>query len=335
MTTQTLDYYDYGPVLSHNATYNFIVGARGLGKTYGAKKQVIQDYIKRGDEFIYLRRYKTENRTRPTFFNDIAAEFPDHTFRVNGSTAQISKDGKNWDTIGYFMNLSVASAIKSASFPNVKTIIFDEFIIDKSHLMYLPKEVDAFNDFYSTVDRWQDKTKVLFLANSLSIMNPYFLEYDVKPENAKNGFIKKFGGFILAHFPDSATFAEQVKQTRFGSFISKTSPEYADYSIGNTFKDAGGQLLEKKPADANYHMTLKTRAGYFSVWLKLPMIYIQEKRPKQEIVLTNDLNLVSDTVGYAEYSSKTMQYLRTYFKAGNVRFDSDKTRNMFMEVYRR
>ena len=32
-----LDYYSFNKVLSRNAVYNFILGARGLGKTYGAK----------------------------------------------------------------------------------------------------------------------------------------------------------------------------------------------------------------------------------------------------------------------------------------------------------
>lgn len=31
------DYYDYGRVLSYHAPWMFVIGARGLGKTYGAK----------------------------------------------------------------------------------------------------------------------------------------------------------------------------------------------------------------------------------------------------------------------------------------------------------
>jgi predicted AAA+ superfamily ATPase len=47
MTTKTaLKYYDFKYVLSHNAVYNFVVGARGLGKTYGAKKMVIRNYLR-------------------------------------------------------------------------------------------------------------------------------------------------------------------------------------------------------------------------------------------------------------------------------------------------
>ena len=50
------DYYDYGRVLSYHAPWMFVIGARGLGKTYGAKKLVIGDWIKKSWQFIYLRR---------------------------------------------------------------------------------------------------------------------------------------------------------------------------------------------------------------------------------------------------------------------------------------
>ena len=64
-------YYDYQKVLSYNALLSFIIGERGVGKTYGAKKFCIKNYINKNDEFVYLRRYKTE--------------FQGHELTVNGS----------------------------------------------------------------------------------------------------------------------------------------------------------------------------------------------------------------------------------------------------------
>jgi predicted AAA+ superfamily ATPase len=82
-------YYDFGPVLSHNAVYNFILGARGLGKTYGAKRKAIRDFINKGDQFIYLRRYSTELKSvKTTFMADIAHEFPQTVFRLQGEEIQ-------------------------------------------------------------------------------------------------------------------------------------------------------------------------------------------------------------------------------------------------------
>ena len=77
-------YYNYDKALSYNALFNFILTTRGLGKTYGAKLKVIKKFLKTGEQFIYIRRYKDELSTIDTFFNDIIAnnEFPEHEFKV-------------------------------------------------------------------------------------------------------------------------------------------------------------------------------------------------------------------------------------------------------------
>lgn len=41
----------------------------GVGKTYGASKMVIQKFIKKGEQFAYIRRYKPElKKAVPNFF---------------------------------------------------------------------------------------------------------------------------------------------------------------------------------------------------------------------------------------------------------------------------
>src|SRR5437868_2634218 len=172
-------YYDYAALFSRNGTYNICVGGRGLGKTYGAQKKAIRDAITSGlkdgfdkcDQFIYLRRYKEElQMSRDTFFAAVGEEFPAWDFKAEGFEAKISpaadRDIKKrvWKTIGFFIPLSVAQKYKSVAFPRVKLIIFDEFIIEKGVTHYLPNEAIAFNNFFSTVDRYKDKTRVLFLA---------------------------------------------------------------------------------------------------------------------------------------------------------------------------
>ena len=116
-------YYSFDKIYSYNAIYNFIVGARGLGKTYGWKKKVIAAAIKRGDQFIYLRRYKDELKaSRNTFFADIYHEFPKWDFRINGEYAEMApaktrEEGKKrvWQVIGHFMPLSIAQGRKSVA----------------------------------------------------------------------------------------------------------------------------------------------------------------------------------------------------------------------------
>lgn len=335
-----LAYYNFDKILSFNATYNFIIGARGLGKTYGAKIKAVKAAIRNGDQFIYLRRYKSELVARNTFFADIADEFPNYDFRINGFTAEMAtsktrgEKKRDWATIGYFISLSTAQTQKSVAFPKVKTIIFDEFIIEKGALHYLAEEAKAFNNFYSTVDRWKDKTRVLFLANSVSIMNPYFLEYDIKPDEAGE-FIRAYDGFIACHFADSAEFSTGVYRTRFGKFIQGT--EYADYAVSSEFKDNNDNMLGLKPARAKYTFTIETKGGVFSVWIDWsgPFYYIQEKRPRQELVFTILPERMDGDKKLLVYSDKMMQYMRSAFKNGHAYFDTPRSRNAFIEIFRR
>jgi hypothetical protein len=84
-------YYDFGPILSRNAAWNFIVGGRGIGKSYGAKKLAIKDYIRKGEQFIYLRRFEEELTARDQFFADVAWEFENEwDFRPNGNKFEIA-----------------------------------------------------------------------------------------------------------------------------------------------------------------------------------------------------------------------------------------------------
>lgn len=334
-------YYNYAKLLSYNGTYNFLVGGRGLGKTYGAKKRAIKRAITHQKQFIYLRRYKTEMvAAKATFFSDVGNEYPGYDFRINGNEAQMAptttRDEKKrqWQLIGYFVTLSNAQTQKSVAFPDVETIIFDEFIIEKGSLRYLPNEASIFNNFYSTVDRWLDKTRVFFLANSVSIMNPYFLEYDIRPDETGE-FVTAKDGFVVCHFPDSSEFASSVYETKFGKFIKDT--EYAEYAVGNEFEDANNQMIRVKDSRATYMFTLETETGTFSVWTSVLSgeYFIQEKLPKSQRFFTMLRSKMGPDKILMLRNDKPLAYLRSAFGQGKMSFDSPSTRNAFIEIFKR
>lgn len=335
---KTLDYYNFDALYSHNGVYNFCIGGRGLGKTYGAKLKAIKSAIKKGDLFIYLRRYKSELKAKDGFFADLVNEFPGHVFRLNGSTAEMAKDDgadkPAWKLIGYFIALSTTQSLKGMSFHAVTLIIFDEFIIEKGALHYLPNEAEIFTNFFLTVDRYKDKTRVLFLANSVSITNPYFIEYEIEPK-AGEEWIKKENGFIVCHFPDSEEFKKGVYETRFGKFIKDS--DYADYAVGNGFKDNSENLLKLKNSEATYVYTLETKLGTFSVWKDYDNQewYVQAKRPKNEMVFTLMAESMTENKRLLMHNDQFLQILRNSFSKGRVSFDKPKTRNAFIQIYKR
>lgn len=337
-----LEYYDLAALLSRNGVYNFLVGARGLGKTYSAKKRAINNFIKAREQFIYLRRYDTELKiAKHTLFTDLTDEFPDYDFQARGDSLLLrkksdkEKNENKWEVCGYAIPLSKAQQKKSVSYHNVTLIIFDEFIIEKGAVRYLPSEAKLFNDFYSTVDRYQDKTKVLFLANSISIMNPYFLEYDIKPSPSKE-WIRKYNGFIIAHFPTADAFANSVYKTRFGQFIKGT--EYAEYAVGSVFTDNSDALIRSKSSQADYICTLITIGGTFTVWVDWSdagTFYIQQKRPKIEQIWIMTPEEMKEGRVLVDYNNPVLARLRSAYANGRAWFDIAQSRNAFAGIYKR
>lgn len=342
-TAKKFTWYNWDKIMSFNAMFNFLVGQRGVGKTYGWKKKRILAAIRKGEEFMYVRRYKEELKiSKDTFFADLVAnnEFPEWDFRTYGSLAQMApastRDDKKrpWKTIGHFIALSTAQSIKSVAYPLVTNIGYDEFIIEKGATHYIANEVHAFLNLYSTVDRNQDKTKVFFMANSVSIMNPYFLYWDIKPDQFKE-FTTLADGYMLVHFVEASEFTKEVYATKFGKFIHGS--EFGDFAVANEFADNHDNLLDVKGASARYTYSIETKQGTFSVWIDwlAGKYYVQEKRPKQELMFTILPERMDEGKTLLGYSDKVMQSLRTAFRNGNTYFDTAKSRNAFIEIFKR
>jgi hypothetical protein len=291
--------------------------------------------------FIYLRRYKPEIQlSKETFFADIHHEFPEWDFRTVSFYAQMaptsSRDDKKrkWYNIGYFLPLVTAQHYKGVAFPMVTTIIFDEFIIEAGMIRYLPNETVIFNNFYSTVDRYKDKTRVYFLANSVSITNPYFVDWNLNPRAANEvGIVKAFKGFIVAHFVDSKEFNTQAYETIFGRFIKGT--DYADYAVENEFADNHDTLIKPKGSHAEYRYTVETKISTFSVWYDVYSgeWYCQQKRPRSdEIIFTMDPNKMDKHKTLVVWKDRPLAMIRNAFNRGKMTFDHPLTRNSFIET---
>lgn len=352
-------YYDFRKIDSFMAFIKIICGGRGLGKTFGAKRKGIKKALNRRiadrEQFIYLRRTLEELKAaKLTFFADIGEFFPDWDFRVNGPVGEASRrvkrkpdekdvdfkkrvKSRKWITVCYFKALSVAQQEKGTSFPLVTMIIFDEFIIERSsQTTYLRSEVDALINFYSTVDRGQDKTTVYMLANSVSIMNPYFAYWKIRPDQLPE-ISQHSDGDIVAHFPDSELYQKSIFETRFGKFIQRTMPEYADYAVSNEFKDAADTLVKGKTSEAKYKFTIETADGVFSVWydMKIGKHFVIAYRPGNERLLTMVPEKMDKGKILVTPSEPVIKGLRASFNRGSMYFDAPETRNAFVPIFDR
>lgn len=323
-------WWDIKQTLSYNALFNFVVGNRGGGKTYGFKKWAIEDFIKTGKQFVYVRRYKTELSEFSKYFDDIIAneEFTDHELQIKGKKALI--DGKE---AGFAIALSMGITKKSTSMPNVNKMCFDEFMLEKGNYHYITDEVTKFLGLYDSVFRLRDGV-VFFLANAVSVSNPYFIYFNLQlPQNEKR---IKAKDDILIQLVQDDEYIKRKNETRFGKIISGT--EYGDYAIDNNFIADSSTFIEKRTPHSRYVCTVVFEGISYGVWTDYNaglMFFTNKANLNYPVTLA--FTTKDHKPNYLLLSNKRnsfIQFIFAGYERGAMRFENMNCKNKFLELYR-
>lgn len=323
-------YYNYNKVISYNALLNILIGSRGVGKTFGASELVVKDFIKNGNEFVYLRRYKTElSKSMSKFFKALIQEnkFPDDKLDVKGNTFYI-----NDNVAGYGVTLSTAQQLKSSNFPKVKTIIFDEFLIESGQGHYLKNEVDIFLGLIETISRMRN-VRVFMLANAVTEANPYFLYFDLTLPY--NNDIRTFkDGLILLQYMNNQEYIEAKKKTRFGKLVSGT--DYESYAINNNFADNNSMFIEHKSGNSKFSFSFIYKDNRYGVWIDFnnSKIYVSNDFIENGFVFattTDDHKPNTLLYSIAKNYNCWNVFIKNY-KLGNVYFENNKIKNLCKDI---
>lgn len=315
-------YYDANKTISRQRLFNFVIGARGCGKTYGFKKHVIRNFLRKGEQFVYLRRYDTElpaGKIR-NFFDDVAVEFPDHSFNVWNGIFRIDDEVAGW-----YLPVSKAIMLKSIPFPNVSIIIYDEFIIESGVYQYLPNEVWSLLGCYSTISRDRD-VPIYFLSNAVTMANPYFLYFDIKFEKGQKLYLTKF---ISAEIIDNNKYTDHVSKTKFGQLIAET--EFGRYAVENKFVLDTDTFIEPMPPCCSYICTFIIAGKDIGFYVNKEGVkwYLSEK-----IDRTCPRRFTLDITEHTEQTMLTAKnnlYVSSMinkFCQGLIRFDTQSTKNI-------
>lgn len=185
-------YYSLKSILSKNAQYNIVFGERSNGKTYAVLKYAIEQRVKDGSQLAIIRRWQDDfvGKRGLVMFDSLSS---------NGEIAKITRNewtsvyyyGSRWylckyenekrivdeTPFAYGFALTSMEHDKSTSYPNIKTILFDEFI---SRQAYVPDEFMLFMNVISTIVRDRKDVKIFMLGNTVNKYCPYFEEMGIK-----------------------------------------------------------------------------------------------------------------------------------------------------------
>lgn len=320
-------FYDYSKVLSYNAMLNFLLGERGVGKTYGATKFVVNQFLKKHEEFVYVRRYKNElNISVNKFFSvlNMNNEFENHILSNKGK--YFFCDG---EVCGYALTLSTSQDLKGVNFSNVKTIIFDEFIIEAGQKKYyLQNEVFTFLNLLETIARLRD-VRVFLLGNAFTQTNPYFLYFDLHlPYNSDIALFKN--NTILVQYMKNEKYREIKQKSKLGLLTENT--DYADYAIENKFVGDNQTFLGKKTGTSKFTCAFIIDNHTFGVWIDYlsGLVFVSDDYVKDTpFMFSMSLKDHSENTTLFKYAKKYSCwriFIDSYLN-GNVRFENLKIKS--------
>ena len=322
-------WYDKAQLLSHNKIMNMVLSNRGGGKTFHFTRWGIDDFKKNGNQCVWVRRYQTEideMLLNGKFFDAVRDYYPNDELKVEGNLGLV-----NGEVAFYFIALSTSRQLKSNNYPRVNKIVFDEFIIDKGRVTYLKAEVEVFLDLYETVARMRDNVRAVLLANSVSIVNPYFLFWNIKPDTRKRFTVQ---GQVCVELFTDADFIDQKKKTRFGQLVNGT--RYGEYAIENQWLLDRNTFVEDKTPEAEFMMGMKYNGVMYGFWVdyRKGLIYANKQYDPSSYslyCLTRDDHEGNLLLIKSLTESKRVQRIVFAFRNGLLRFSDMQVKNQVYE----
>lgn len=199
-------FYRLDEILKRNATYNIIYGERSNGKTFSVLEYGLKNYCKGKGQMAILRRWDTDLTAHraSSLFSGIVEEglvtkYSNNKFSgvyyysgrwylcKKDDTGKVIKDDKPF---AFSFSLNTMEHDKSTSFPDITTILFDEFLTRSN---YLVDEFVLFTNTLSTIIRHRDNVKIFMLGNTVSMFSPYWTEMGLKHvKEMKQGSIEVY-----------------------------------------------------------------------------------------------------------------------------------------------
>lgn len=322
-------WYDKQQLLSYNKIMNMVLSNRGGGKTFHFTRWGIDDFKKNKKQTVWVRRYQTEideMLLNGKFFDAVREYYPGDELKIEGNTGTV-----NGEVAFYFIALSTSRQLKSNNYPYVNKIIFDEFIIDKGRVTYLKSEVEVFLDLYETVARTRDNVRAVLLANSITIVNPYFLFWNIKPDTEKRFTVK--GQVCIELFTD-ADFVAMKQKSRFGQLVKGT--RYSDYAIENKWLLDTETFIELKTPSAEFMLGMKYNGIMYGFWVDyhVGLIYVNKQYDPSSyslFCLQKDDHEANLLLVKSLSDSKRIQRIVFAFRNGLLRFSDMQVKNQFYE----
>lgn len=324
-------------LLSKGALFNIALSDRSDGKTFDSKADALLQFENDESITVYMRRYKTEitEKLYQTFFDEVLAikeyeRFNKWKFRGSKKGVEVMKEGeKEWKFIIYFIPLSIAGKLKSQlNVRKIKRIYYDEFVpLDGK---YLPNECELILEFWKSVDRDRDSTKLIILGNKITPFNPLFDFFDIEIDITGDKIRVYKEGTLAVQIYSNKEHREVRNESAFNKLVKGTN--YEDYNSGGILQALSIKTKDKK--GANYMYSFKTKNGEGSIWNIDSSLIISCSLRKDGFLLTDNIYNIKREQ-YTINNGHFRQIYKQVYNCGELYFESEKAFHLFEPILKK
>lgn len=336
---QTEEYIDFNKLLGHQKLFYMILTDRGFGKSFATKRHLINDFLKRGKKFIYLRRYKDEMKLITTFFDDVQDYYPNHTFKVKGWNLYI--DDK---LCGVGLILSRYQNYKGGAFPDYDNLLFDEFLREKvKSVGYLNNDTEAFLSICDTVFRKRSGVKAILLSNTVNEVNPYFIDFKInRLNNSEYAYsqLPEVRDKLLCYIRE---LDEEVKKRSQESSelrqVLGAIKKYSDVAINNKFSEDGSTFIKRKSKTAEFKVAIRiSEWETYGIWFDYENVEIfvtqsYEKTTKNILAFSKETHNSKTQFVNSWKENYTMKKVITAFKNSQLYFENSTVKMTMFDLF--
>lgn len=309
-----------------------IIGARGIGKTYGGKRYAIKKFLQEGKKFIWIRDTESaldelRENDGEKFFADIKKEFKNLTGNIRGEVITI-----NEKHAGYLMPMSTYYNYKGNSYEEIKHIFFDEFIAERIQARRGSRAVQFANTI-ETVGRLRTDYKLFMFANSLRRGDEILNLLNIRIKGFGFYFNKKKG--VVLHYADNnPEFNKAKSRSISGKLISGTPLD--EVMSKNKFSDDENEYFTTMPPKSKLLAILHTELDAVRLYLKNGVLYVRHdfnEKTNNNIRFVNDLELVTTRLKMA--SKELLDAVKRAYAHNDCLFENAYCKELFLQVIKR
>lgn len=294
-------------IFSDPASFVICVGGRGIGKTFG----ILRDILERGDKFIYLRRTQSQIDTiKLAELNPFKAVNDVCGYDIVSAALgkymagfyHSDEEGKpTGPVLGVGVALSTVSNIRGMSAEDYDIVVFDEFIPER-HERPIKREGQAFLNCIETFNRNRELNgkpplKVIMLSNSNSLDSDILRSIGaMRPldemTRRRQSYLSLYDGELSIFRYIDSPISERKKKSALYRIAQEE--EFRDMSLSNEFSAANyenvghQQLREYTPLVSIGNVTVyqhKSERRYYVVdGIKSPTVYTMLPNSKKSFI---------------------------------------------------